>query len=171
MSRVAVVCPEDVIVISHFCLLFIVFVPDGISLLCSADEESPYLLFGLKEGQDRLILITSNGGFGLWFQDWKMSNVFHFSCPSQTERVAVSVLMNTLCKAKKSLTVNQFFFSFVFSSCSIYYIRSVWLFCSACWTFFPQKLFALRLLKPSMKTFIILLSCRFVDMIDICKTM
>ena len=74
--------PEDVIVISHFCLLFIVFVPDGISLLCSADEESPYLLFGLKEGQDRLILITSNGGFGLWFQDWKMSNVFHFSCPS-----------------------------------------------------------------------------------------
>lgn len=81
MSRVAVVCPEDVIVISHFCLLFLVFVPDGISLLCSADEESPYLLFGLKEGQDRLILITSNGGFGLWFQDWKMSNVFHFSCP------------------------------------------------------------------------------------------
>lgn len=60
--------------------LFLVFAlrlaPDGASLLFSTDEESPFFLYILKEGKDKLILITSDGDIGLWFVDWKMSDIF-----------------------------------------------------------------------------------------------
>lgn len=51
----------------------------------------------------------------------RLEDVHHFLLflPSQTEKGAVSVLINTLCKAKKSLTVNQFVFSFVFPLVSL----------------------------------------------------
>lgn len=86
---------------SSLCLPFC----DGIRLLFSTDEENPYLLLSLKEGRDRLILITSGGDFRLWFPGWKLSNIFHFS--GSTDRKTVS--MNILCKI-----VVPFFFTFVF---------------------------------------------------------
>lgn len=59
-----------------FLLFALRLAPDGASLLFSTDEESPFLLYILKEGKDKLILITSDGDFGLWFVGWKMSDIF-----------------------------------------------------------------------------------------------
>lgn len=56
-----------------------------ISLLCSTGKENLCLVFSLKEG--RLILIASNVGFGLWFAEWKMFNIFYFSCPHRQKGV------------------------------------------------------------------------------------
>lgn len=77
--------PQDCIILVTVALLpcfVLLLLPDGISLLFSSDEERPYLLLCLEEGGDRLILITSDGDFGLWFPDWKISNVFHISGPT-----------------------------------------------------------------------------------------
>lgn len=62
------------------CILFHLFalclLPDGASVLFSPDEESLFLLYSLKEGKVKWILIISDGDFGLWFADWKMSDIF-----------------------------------------------------------------------------------------------
>lgn len=101
---------------SHCCHPLPCFVllslPDAISVLCSTDEESPYL-FSLFEGRQRWIDID-----GL---RWRLGSVvfqlgtrptfFHIFSSLRTEWDAAAVLMNI---STKSLTVNLFFFTFVF---------------------------------------------------------
>lgn len=56
---------------NHKCTLFLIYarclLPDGASLLFSPDEASPFLLYSLKEGKDKWILIIPDRDFGLWF--------------------------------------------------------------------------------------------------------
>lgn len=77
---------------SSLCLPFC----DGIRLLFSTDEENPYLLLSLKEGRDRLILITSGGDVRLLFPGWKLSNIFHFSCSTDRKERCLCIDVYTL---------------------------------------------------------------------------
>lgn len=108
---------------SHCCPLLprfvLLFVPDGISLLFSTDEENLYLLLCVKGGRDRLILITLDGDFGLWFPGWTMSNIFPLF-PAYRQKGMLSLYWWIHCA--KSLTVNPFFFTFVFSSHTNHYL-------------------------------------------------
>lgn len=125
---------------SHSCPLLprfvLLFVPDGISLLFSTDEENPYLLLCLKEGRDRLILITSDGDFGLWFPGWKMSNIFHFSCPTDRKGCCLCIDEYT---PQSLWQLIRFFFTFVFPLAPFITSSLFGRLCSADWTFSPKS--------------------------------
>lgn len=132
--------PTGLYCYSHCCPLLprfvLLFVPDGISLLFSTDEENLYLLLRVKGGRDRLILITLDGDFGLWFPGWTMSNIFPLFLPDR-QRGMLSLYW--WIRSANSLTVNPFFFTFVLSSRTNHYLLCL-AFCSADWMFTPKSL-------------------------------
>lgn len=109
-------CPQGFYFYGHRCrppsCFVLLFEPDAIGVLCSTDEESPYLLLCLKERQ-RWIDIDS--------RRWRLRSVvsrvgtcptFSTFFPSPADRNGM-LSLHWWIYSTKSLTVHHFFFTFV----------------------------------------------------------
>lgn len=127
----------------------LLFEPDAMGVLCSTDEESSYLLLCLKERQRwididslrwRLRSVVSRVGTCPTFSTF-------FSQPYRQKWDAVSVLMNILHKVSDS---SSLFLYFCLTLCTLHYLLSFHLLCTADRAFFlPQSV-------ERFKTFIVL---------------
>lgn len=139
-------CPQGFYFYGHRCrppsCFVLLFEPDAIGVLCSADEESPYLLLCLKERQ-RWIDIDS--------LRWRLRSVvsragtcptFSTFFPGPTDRNG----MLSLCwwiYSTKSLTVHPFFFTLLVS----HFVPFAILPLSICFALLTEHFFYRKVLK------------------------